>query len=123
MTILNVGPDNWRDGVHILELDNTLSAKSKFFNPSQCKHWLTEAELIAELDSIFYEFPAEPFQDRIELYDGSIVKINRKWKDSYYFMGDCLYNSPVTVLKYEDRYSPMIHPKSFWFGFCSVLVP
>ena len=74
MTILIVNKDNWREGVHILELDSMSVAKSKFFNPSEVKHWFTEDELIKELDSIFYEFSADTFHQDIKLYNGTTVE-------------------------------------------------
>lgn len=117
MTILIVNKDNWREGVHILELDSMSVAKSKFFNPSEVKHWLTEAELIKELDSIFYEFSADTFHQDIKLYNGTTVEVNRRWKNSYYYMGTGLYDSPVTVLQYDVRYSVMLHRRAQSFGF------
>ena len=117
MTILVVCGYNWHEAVHILELDSASVAKSKFFNPSEVKHWFTEDELVQELDSIFYEFPADTFHQDIKLYNGTTVEVNRRWKNSYYYMGDGLYDSPVTVLQYEDRYSVMLHPHAQSFGF------
>ena len=120
MNIIAVDCNNWQDGIQLLEFTDASVIQSKFFNPSSITQWMTEHQLVDELDSIIHEFPEREYSDAItirEYNEHRTVQVNRRWKNCFYYRGEWLYDSPIIVIKYSDHYSPMIHPHALTYGF------
>jgi hypothetical protein len=92
---------------------------------------LTEAEMVAKVDELltsFESFNIDPLTDRtsIAFEDEIAFKIqskskrgvgNTKYKNSIYYKGDKLSDSPVIVAECEDRYAVFKHPNFEKYGF------
>jgi hypothetical protein len=92
---------------------------------------LTEAEMVANVDELltsFEPFNIDPLTDRtsIAFEDEIAFKIqskskrgvgNTKYKNSIYYKGDKLSDSPVIVAECEDQYAVFKHPNFDTYGF------